>query len=71
MRIPGIGGEIMSRLGVTVQVLGAPEIYPALEEEQSMPPSGLGHMTMRSWDFIKLPSITTTLVGGSLAPPRA
>ena len=31
MRIPGIGGEIMSRLGVTVQVLGAPEIYPALE----------------------------------------
>ncbi len=30
-RIPGIGGEIMSRLGVTVQVLGAAEIYPALE----------------------------------------
>ncbi len=31
MRIPGIGGEIMSRLGVSVQVLGAPDIYPALE----------------------------------------
>jgi len=31
MRIPGLGGEIMSRLGVTVQVLGAAEIYPALE----------------------------------------
>jgi len=31
MRIPGIGGEIMSRLGVTVQVLGAADIYPALE----------------------------------------
>jgi len=31
MRIPGLGGEIMSRLGVSVQVLGAPEIYPALE----------------------------------------
>jgi TRAP-type mannitol/chloroaromatic compound transport system substrate-binding protein len=30
-RIPGIGGEIMARLGVTVQNLGAPEIYPALE----------------------------------------
>lgn len=30
-RIPGIGGEIMSRLGVTVQVLGAGDIYPALE----------------------------------------
>jgi TRAP-type mannitol/chloroaromatic compound transport system substrate-binding protein len=31
MRIPGIGGEVMSRLGVTVQVLGGPDIYPALE----------------------------------------
>jgi TRAP-type mannitol/chloroaromatic compound transport system substrate-binding protein len=30
-RIPGLGGEIMSRLGVTVQVLAGPEIYPALE----------------------------------------
>ncbi|MGD2067672.1 MAG: TRAP transporter substrate-binding protein DctP [Gemmatimonadota bacterium] len=31
MRIPGIGGEIMQRLGVSVQVLGGPDIYPALE----------------------------------------
>lgn len=31
IRIPGIGGEIMSRLGASVQVLGGPEIYPALE----------------------------------------
>ena len=31
MRIPGMGGEIMSRLGVSVQVLGGAEIYPALE----------------------------------------
>jgi TRAP-type mannitol/chloroaromatic compound transport system substrate-binding protein len=30
-RIPGIGGEVMSRLGVTVQNLQAAEIYPALE----------------------------------------
>ena len=30
-RIPGIGGEIMTRLGVTVQVLSGTEIYPALE----------------------------------------
>jgi TRAP-type mannitol/chloroaromatic compound transport system substrate-binding protein len=30
-RIPGIGGEIMARLGVTVQNLQASEIYPALE----------------------------------------
>ena len=31
MRIPGFGGEIMSRLGVTVQVIAGAEIYPALE----------------------------------------
>ncbi|HWV57507.1 MAG TPA: ABC transporter substrate-binding protein [Longimicrobiales bacterium] len=31
MRIPGLGGEILSRLGVRVQVLGAAEIFPALE----------------------------------------
>lgn len=30
-RIPGIGGEVMSRLGVTVQNLPQAEIYPALE----------------------------------------
>ena len=31
MRIPGMGGEVMSRLGVSVQVLAGGEIYPALE----------------------------------------
>jgi TRAP-type mannitol/chloroaromatic compound transport system substrate-binding protein len=31
MRIPGAGGQVMDRLGVTVQVLGGSEIYPALE----------------------------------------
>ena len=31
MRIPGLGGEVMSRLGVTVQVLAGSEIYVALE----------------------------------------
>jgi TRAP-type mannitol/chloroaromatic compound transport system substrate-binding protein len=31
MRIPGLGGEAMSRLGVTVQVLAGGDIYPALE----------------------------------------
>jgi TRAP-type mannitol/chloroaromatic compound transport system substrate-binding protein len=30
-RIPGIGGEVMNRLGVTVQVLAGGDIYPALE----------------------------------------
>ncbi len=31
MRIPGLGGEVMSRLGATVQVLGGGDIYLALE----------------------------------------
>ena len=31
MRIPGLGGEVMSRLGVTVQLIAGGEIYPALE----------------------------------------
>ena len=32
MRIPGIGGEIMARLGVVPQTLAGPDIYPALEK---------------------------------------
>jgi TRAP-type mannitol/chloroaromatic compound transport system substrate-binding protein len=31
MRIPGLGGSVMDRLGVSVQVLGGGDIYPALE----------------------------------------
>ena len=31
MRIPGLGGEVLSEMGATVQVLGGGDIYPALE----------------------------------------
>ena len=31
MRIPGLGAEVMDRMGVTVQVLAGGDIYPALE----------------------------------------
>lgn len=31
MRMPGLGGEVLSRLGASVQVLAGGEIYPALE----------------------------------------
>ncbi len=31
IRIPGLGGEVMSRLGATVQVLAGGDIFPALE----------------------------------------
>lgn len=32
MRVPGIGGMVYNKMGVTVQVLGAGEIFPALEQ---------------------------------------
>ena len=32
LRVPGIGGMIYSKLGASVQVLGAGDIYPALEQ---------------------------------------
>jgi TRAP-type mannitol/chloroaromatic compound transport system substrate-binding protein len=31
MRIPGLGGQVMDRLGVNVQLISGGEIYPALE----------------------------------------
>ncbi len=31
MRIPGVGGEVMTRLGASVQVIAGGDIYPALE----------------------------------------
>ncbi|MGE0441134.1 MAG: TRAP transporter substrate-binding protein [Gemmatimonadales bacterium] len=31
MRIPGLGGDVMARLGTSVQVIAGGEIYPALE----------------------------------------
>jgi TRAP-type mannitol/chloroaromatic compound transport system substrate-binding protein len=31
MRIPGLGGDVMNRMGTTVQVLAGSDIYPALE----------------------------------------
>jgi TRAP-type mannitol/chloroaromatic compound transport system substrate-binding protein len=31
MRIPGLGGNVMDRLGVSVQVIASGDIYPALE----------------------------------------
>ena len=31
MRVPGLGGEVFSRMGVAVQVLAAGDIFPALE----------------------------------------
>ena len=31
MRIPGLGGDVMSALGASVQVIAGGEIYPALE----------------------------------------
>lgn len=32
LRVPGVGGEVYSKLGVSIQVLGAGDIFPALEQ---------------------------------------
>jgi len=31
MRIPGVGGQVLSRMGVSVQLLSGSDVYPALE----------------------------------------
>ena len=70
MRIPGIGGEIMSRLGVTVQTLAAPEIYPALERGaidavEWVGPHDDERMGLHQVACRTPPTTTTTRAGGS------
>jgi TRAP-type mannitol/chloroaromatic compound transport system substrate-binding protein len=52
MRIPGIGGQILARLGVAAHW---------------MPPSGSAHMTTKSSASTRSPSIITTQAGGKVA----
>ena len=68
MRIPGLGGEVMDRLGVTVQVLAGGDIYPASSAARSTPRSGWGPTTTRSSASTRSRSTTTTRAGGSRAP---
>lgn len=59
IRIPGIGGKIMARLGAVPQTLPGSGIYPALERARSMPLNGWD-LTTRNSVFTRSPSTTTT-----------
>jgi TRAP-type mannitol/chloroaromatic compound transport system substrate-binding protein len=58
MRIPGLGGQVMSEMGVNTQVLPSGEIYPSLER---------GAIDAAEW-VTKCRSTTTSPAGGSPAP---
>ena len=63
---PGIGGQIMARLGVVPQTLAGGDIYPALESgARSTPPSGSGRTMTKSSVSTRSPNTTTTPAGGS------
>ena len=65
MRIPGLGGEVMDRLGVTVQVLPGERSTRRWNAARSTRPSGSAPTTTRSWASTRPPTTTTTRVGGS------
>jgi TRAP-type mannitol/chloroaromatic compound transport system substrate-binding protein len=48
MRIPGLSGQVMAKLGVNVQVLPGSEVYLALERGRSMLLSGSVLTTTKS-----------------------
>ncbi|MEZ4658275.1 MAG: hypothetical protein R2911_11940 [Caldilineaceae bacterium] len=48
MRIPGLGGQVMNKLGVTVQVLPGGEISKRCKPAPSTPPSGSARMMMKN-----------------------
>lgn len=49
MRIPGLGGQVMAKLGVTVQVLAGGKSLPRWKLVPLMPQNGLAHMMMKNW----------------------
>ena len=65
MRFFGLGAKVMTKMGMSTQLLAGADIYPALERgvidatEFSMPNMDI------SLGFIKLPRTTTILVGTS------
>ena len=65
MRILGIGGQIMARLGVVPQTLAGGDIYRRSKAARSTPPNGSGRTTTRNSVSTKSPNTTTTPAGGS------
>ncbi len=68
MRIPGLGGLVMGRLGVVPQTLAAGDIYPPWSGGPLTPRSFPAPTTTRSWAFTRWPATTTTPPSGSPAP---
>jgi TRAP-type mannitol/chloroaromatic compound transport system substrate-binding protein len=64
MRIPGIGGEVMARLGAVPQALPGGEIYAAMERGVI---DGSDRTTTRSSVSTRSPSTTTTRRSGRAA----
>lgn len=67
IRIAGIAGEILARMGAIPQQLAGPDVYPALEKVRSTPPNGSHPMTTRSWASTRSRPTTTRRAGGSRA----
>lgn len=67
MRMPGLGGEVMRRLGASAVALPGTEIFPALQSGAIDATEWLVHGTIWHSVFIKLLSTTTSKGSKSLA----
>jgi TRAP-type mannitol/chloroaromatic compound transport system substrate-binding protein len=68
MRIPGIGGQIMAKLGAVPQTLVGSDIYPSLERGALDAAEWVGPTTTRSWASTRSPGTITTRAGGKAVP---
>ena len=53
MRIPGLGGEVMAKLGAVPQSIPGGDIYPALEKGSIDATEWVGLTMMKNWAFSK------------------
>lgn len=67
MRIAGLAGRVVSKLGVVPQQIAGGDIYASLEKARSTPRNGSAPMTTASWASRKLRPITTIPVSGRVA----
>lgn len=68
MRIAGLAGKVVEKLGVVPQQIAGGDIYPALEKAPSMPPNGSAPMTITSSVSRRWRSIITIPPSGRVAP---
>ena len=67
MRIPGLGGQVMARIGAVPQALPGGDIYPRSSAARSTRPNGSAPTTTRSSASTRSPSTITIRVGGNRA----